>query len=289
MQYRKLGDIELSRYGLGTKRLPITDVTRVDRVDAEATALICDAALEQGVNFIDTSYSHGKGETESILGEYASAHPDQPLHFSTGYLELVDPRFKVVFDKQLKKLQTDCIDLYSVEGVCDHTRMRDIDSGATDFLFEQREAGKVKYLGFSSELSADNLAKHLELYPWDFVIMKVNYYDWFMKGGKECYEAATEAGIPIVAHAPLHIGNRPTLKDEALAVLTEANPERSATDWALRFVKTLDGIVSVTCNVNSTRQVKENAAIFADDAVLDADEFETLHACAEAQKTVRRR
>ena len=288
MQYTTVGNVKLSRLGLGTKRLPMTDVTRVDHVDVEAAGLIVDTAAELGMNLIDTSYSHGKGETESILGTYLQEHPDQDLHISTGYLELIDPNHEQVFAKQLKKLQTDHVDFYSIEGVCNMTRMRDVDSGATDFFFAQKEAGAIGNVGFASELSAENLAKHLELFPWDFVILKVNYFDWFMKGGSECYAAAKEAGVPVFAHAPLHIGNRPTLKPEALQVLSKANPQRSQIDWALRFVKSLDNVACVTCNVNSMKQVKENAAVFEDDEVLTDDELETLRAAAEAQQTVKK-
>ena len=284
MEYRKIGDYTLSRFGLGTKRMPITDASRVDRLDREIAAEIANEALNQGMNYFDTSYSNHKGEAESFLGDYHEAHSSDTCLIATSFFELVDPRYTYVFQKQLKKLRTDKIDFYSLEGVCDLNKMRDIDSGAVDFLFEQREAGHIGCLGFSSELSPDNLRDFFGRYPWDFVRMRVNYYDWFNKDGSARYDVAKEFNLPIIAHAALRTGAASALKPEALSILKDANPDRSSVDWALRFVKSLDGIVSVTCNMHSFREVKENSSIFNDTATLSPDELNVLEACAKAQR-----
>lgn len=284
MEYRKIGDYTLSRFGLGTKRMPITDASRVDRLDREIAAEIANEAVNQDMNYFDTSYSNHKGEAESFLGDYHEAHSSDTCLIATSFFELVDPRYTYVFQKQLKKLRTDKIDFYSLEGVCDLNKMRDIDSGAVDFLFEQREAGHIGCLGFSSELSPDNLRDFIGRYPWDFVRMRVNYYDWFNKDGSARYDVAKEFNLPIIAHAALRTGAASALKPEALSILKDANPDRSSVDWALRFVKSLDGIVSVTCNMHSVREVKENASVFNDTATLSPEELNVLEACAKAQR-----
>ena len=284
MEYRKIGDYTLSRFGLGTKRMPITDASRVDRLDREIAAEIANEAVNQGMNYFDTSYSNHKGEAESFLGNYHEAHSSDTCLIATSFFELVDPRYTYVFQKQLKKLRTDKIDFYSLEGVCDLNKMRDIDSGAVDFLFEQREAGHIGCLGFSSELSPDNLRDFIGRYPWDFVRMRVNYYDWFNKDGSARYDVAKEFNLPIIAHAALRTGAASALKPEALSILKDANPDRSSVDWALRFVKSLDGIVSVTCNMHSVREVKENTSVFNDTATLSPEELNVLEACAKAQR-----
>lgn len=284
MEYRKIGDYTLSRFGLGTKRMPITDASRVDRLDREIAAEIANEAVNQGMNYFDTSYSNHKGEAESFLGDYHEAHSSDTCLIATSFFELVDPRYTYVFQKQLKKLRTDKIDFYSLEGVCDLNKMRDIDSGAVDFLFEQREAGHIGCLGFSSELSPDNLRDFIGRYPWDFVRMRVNYYDWFNKDGSTRYDVAKEFNLPIIAHAALRTGAASALKPEALSILKDANPDRSSVDWALRFAKSLDGIVSVTCNMHSVREVKENASVFNDTATLSPEELNVLEACAKAQR-----
>lgn len=296
MQTRKIAGYELSRLALGTKRWPMQDASRVDRLDREIAGDMLEAARAAEMNLVVSSYSDIKGEAEDFLGGAAQAEGgagggedgSAPFHVATSFFELVDPRFSYVFQKQLKKLRTQRIDLYFVEGVCDGTRMRDIDSGAVDFLFEQKEAGKIGALGFSSELSPDNLADHLARYPWDFVRMKVNYHDWFGGKARACCQAAAEAGVPVLAHGALRTPASSTLSPAALDVLREADPDRSSIAWALLFVKSIDAVAALSCNMRSTRELAENAALFDDDAVLDADGLSVLEAAASAQKSRRR-
>ncbi len=293
MEKRNIGRIALSRLALGTKRWPMQDTSRVDRLDRDIAADMLDAAAGHGMNLVVSSYSDIKGEAEDFLGSTfgekgaAGAGCARP-HVATSFFELVDPRFSYVFQKQLKKLRADRVDLYFVEGVCDHTRMRDIDSGAVDFFFEQKEAGKIGALGFSSELSPENLAAYLARYPWDFVRMKVSYHDWFCKDLQASMQAAREAGVPVLAHGALRCPANSTLSPAALDILREAEPARSSVSWALMFAKSIDAVASVSCNMRSTRELEENAAVFSDGAVLDADGFSVLEAAAKAQRAGRR-
>ena len=287
MQYSFIGETKVSRIGVGTKSLPMQDTSHVDRLDWDAANAIADAAFEHGINFFDTSYSARKGESEVFIGSLFKAHPGE-VYAATNYFEMVDPRFEYVFNKQLKKFERDSIDFYTVESICDLTYNRDIDSGVIDFLFEQKEAGKIGMLGFSSELNAENLEKYIGLYPWDYVRMRINFFDWFERGVKDQYEVACAAKLPIVAHAPLHMGNTKNLKPEALAVLKEANPDRTSIDWALRFVKSLDNVRTVTCNVASVGQLVEDAAVFEDKVMLEPAELDVLAEATKAQKKIHR-
>ena len=284
MKYSTVGDCEISRFGMGTKRMPTTDKSRVVRLDVDAAKEIAAALTGAGGNFFDTSYSDHKGESEAFLGEYLAENTGKRLYVATSFFEMVDPRFDYVFQKQLKKLGTDCIDFYYIEGVSDMNRMKDIDSGAVDFFFEQKEAGKIKHLGFSSEMKAENLKLHLDERPWDFVRMKVNYYDWYLRGVRESYEVASEAGIPIFAHAPLRAGITPNLKPAAFEVLKQHGSKYTSIEWALRFVNTLQNLTTITCNMYSPKEVEENAAVFESDATLTDEEFAYLEQVAQAQR-----
>ena len=286
MQYSTVGANKVSRFGIGTKRLPTTDITRVTRIDCDQSREILKEAISSGSNYVNTSYSDRKGEAEAFLGDELAGCSEEAF-IATSFFELVDPRYEYVFEKQLKKLRREVVDFYFVEGVCDLTRMRDIDSGAVDYLFDQREAGRIAHLGFSSDLNPENLRDHLKRYPWDFVRLRVNYFDWYLKGAREQYTTATELCTPIIAHAALRTGPREHLRPEARAILSEAAPERSEIDWALRFVKTLDNVRVVTCNVNSIEQYNECAAVFDDDVELNPLEMSLLGKAAREQQTRR--
>lgn len=286
MQMSDINGLEVSRFGLGTKRFPTEDSSRVVHLDTEATRTIFDACVAQGVNLFETSYSNHKGEAESFIGEYVSGS-SKPLHVCTSYFEMVDPRFEYVFQKQMKKLETECIDFYFVEGVTDMNKEVNVTSGAIDFLFECKEQGMIANLGFSSELNSQNLEEFIGRYPWDFVRMRLNYYDWFVNGVEERYEVAQDAKLPIIAHGALRCGPSNRIKEEALAILKEADPSRSSIDWALRFVKSLQGVKALTTNVYSVQQAEEDMSVFCDDELLSEEQFEVLRRAADAQRTRR--
>ncbi len=286
MQCNDINGVSISRFGLGTKRFPTEDSSRVIHLDTEAAGSVLSACVDHGVNFFDTSYSNHKGEAELFLGQRLSKIA-APTYVSTSFFEMVDPRYEYVFQKQLKKLERDPIDFYVVEGVTNLNQEVNVDSGAIDYLFAQKEAGNITQLGFSSELSADRLSAFIGRYPWDFVRLRINFYDWFVRGVREQYEAAAEAGLPIIAHGALRCGPATHLKEEPLRILKEANAQRSSVDWALRFVKSLPEVRTVSCNAYSVSQAEQDMAVFEDDAVLDASEMDALQAAAEAQRTQR--
>lgn len=283
MQCNDINGVSISRFGLGTKRFPTEDSSRVIHLDTKAAEAVLSACTAHGVNFFDTSYSNHKGEAEAFLGEQLPKI-GTPTHVITSFFEMVDPRYEYVFQKQLKKLGRDTIDFYAVEGITNLNQEVNVDSGAIDYLFAQKEAGAIGQLGFSSELSADKLGAFIGRYPWDFVRLRINFYDWFERGVREQYEAAVEAGLPIIAHGALRCGPASHLKEEPLRILKEANAERSSVDWGLRFVKSLSEVRVVSCNVHSVAQVEQDMAVFEDDVMLDAADMEALRAAAEAQR-----
>ncbi len=288
MQYSEVNGVKVSRLALGTKRFPTEDSSRVVHMDKQIVGKILEKACDLGINLFDTTYSNHKGEAEAFLGEELSQRGDASnLKVSTSFFEMVDPRFEYVFQKQLKKLERECIDFYCVEGITDINKEVNITSGAIDYLFKQKEAGKISQLGFSSDLSVKNIQPFLDRYPWDFVRMKISFYDWFIEGVKEKYQAFTDAGVPIIAHGSFRLGPLGSLKQDAIDILKEARPELSSIKWALMFVKSLENVRSVSCNVYSLAQLEEDASVFEDDAVLSTSDMEVLKQASQAQSPKR--
>ena len=62
MEQRKLGSLAVSVVGLGCNNFGW-------RVGREATQAVVDAALDAGVNFLDTADVYGTGESEEHLGQ----------------------------------------------------------------------------------------------------------------------------------------------------------------------------------------------------------------------------
>jgi aryl-alcohol dehydrogenase-like predicted oxidoreductase len=152
MEYRTLGrtGAKVSKFCLGAMMFGSWGNT-----DHDDCIGITHAALDAGINFIDTADAYGAGESEEILAKALSGKRDDVVLATKCFLPMSsDPNhqgssrrwiMKAVEDS-LRRLGTDYIDLYQIHRLqpdCDH----DETLGAlTDLV----RSGKVRYLGSST-------------------------------------------------------------------------------------------------------------------------------------------
>ena len=152
MEYRNLGrtGVKIAPLALGTDNF--TNPTP----EAECVQII-DAALNAGINLIDTSNSYAKGEAERIIGAAlkASGKRDQVIlatkvHYPTGpgVNDRGNSRRHIMqaCEASLLRLQTDYIDLYQT-----HRPTLDVPLDETLRAFDDLVTqGKVRYIGSST-------------------------------------------------------------------------------------------------------------------------------------------
>jgi aryl-alcohol dehydrogenase-like predicted oxidoreductase len=113
---RRLGrsDLYVSEVGIGANTFG------PPRLDIEETRRVVHAALDLGVNFIDTALVYGKGKSEEFLGSALSSRRDEMViatkfNFSVpGDGCSIGERIIAQAELSLQKLQTDRIDLYQI-------------------------------------------------------------------------------------------------------------------------------------------------------------------------------
>lgn len=112
MQTRKIGSLGVSIVGVGCNNFG-------HRIDAGATGLVVDAAIEAGINFFDTATLYGHGKSEEFLGKALGARrKDVLIATKFGYPDEApgtgaSPAYiRKAIDASLKRLGTDYIDLY---------------------------------------------------------------------------------------------------------------------------------------------------------------------------------
>lgn len=179
MEYRQLGNsgVRVSVVGLGANRFGSQDVaqTEVNR--------IINAALEAGVNFVDTANNYNEGRSEETLGNALKGRMDRVVmatKFSyprkTSANSWGASRYHMMqsVEKSLRRLQTDHIDLYYCHRWDDTTPIEETLRGLDDLI----RIGKVCYIGASAYASwqlahANVLA---ELKGWSrFVVLQSEY------------------------------------------------------------------------------------------------------------------
>jgi predicted aldo/keto reductase-like oxidoreductase len=145
--YRDLGSTgeKVSAVGVGGWHLGFPGLE-------EAVAVrIVRTALDRGINFLDNSWDYNDGASELRMGKALQDGYRQRAFLMTK----IDGRSKAEANRQLeeslRRLRTDCIDLVQHHEILryeDPDRVFD-EEGANAALLEAREAGKLRYIGFT--------------------------------------------------------------------------------------------------------------------------------------------
>ncbi|MFI6641470.1 aldo/keto reductase [Streptomyces sp. NPDC050504] len=152
MRYRTLGGtgIEVSTHCLGTMMFGA-----VGNPDHEDCVRIVHAALDAGVNFVDTADMYGQGESETIVGKALKGRRDDVVLSTKVHFPMGEGRNRggnsrrwIVqeVEESLRRLDTDRIDLYQVHRP-DHTT--DIEETLA-VLGDLMTQGKIRAFGCSS-------------------------------------------------------------------------------------------------------------------------------------------
>jgi len=281
MVYNNFDDLKLSRMGMGNMRLPTIGEGFHAPVDYAEAQKIIDYALDNGVNYFGTAFDYHGGDSEAFIGQAFGKHPRNSYHIATKYFILANPDYKEVFETQFKRLNVEYIDFYLIHGIFDHTFRQYMDNGCIEYLQEQKDKGKIKYFGFSSHASIENLATFANRHKWDFAQIQLNPYDWVYGSAKQMYELLKNMEIPIIAMSPVRGGLLTSLSKDAEAMLKEAQPSWSAAEWALRWVKGLSNVLIALSGISSMDDIKENTRIFSDDISLSEAEEQLLYKAYE--------
>jgi aryl-alcohol dehydrogenase-like predicted oxidoreductase len=177
--------------------------------DEESLAAI-DAALELGVNFIDTSDAYGAGYSETLLGKALKGNRDKVILATKGGNIMAGPeRGKTnftaeyigrVMDESLKRLQTDHIDLYQLH----NPNVEVIRNGDVWELLERRKkAGKIRHYGVSINKIEEALAA-IECGHSDTIQLEYNLLA--QEPADKVFPLAQKKNAAIVARVPLRRG-----------------------------------------------------------------------------------
>ena len=275
---------QISLLGYGCMRLPmIKDDIDGDIINQEEVNKLVDYAIKYGVNLFDTSPAYCKGMSERAMGIALSRYPRESYYLSTklsNFAESTWPREKSLemYHKSFKELQTDYIDYLHLHGIgmngMDAFNARYINNGVLDYLLKEREAGRIKNLGFSyhGDVKVFDylLSKHSE-YKWDFCLIQLNYMDW--KHAKELNERNTNAeylygeleklGIPVLVMEPLLGGRLADLNDSVVAQMKQRRPNDSVASWAFRFAGSKPGILSVLSGMTYMEHLHDNLVTYS--------------------------
>jgi aryl-alcohol dehydrogenase-like predicted oxidoreductase len=190
--------LNVSRLGLGTNRL-------FDPNDPGFVAML-NAALDAGLNFIDSAAIYGFGKSESFLGAVLGARRrDVVLATKCGILPAADGKtvidgrpasIKRECDESLARLKTDVIDLYYLHMIPDNAPLEDTIGAMADLV----AAGKVRNLGISNATEAQVRRAH-RVHP--MTALQTEFSMFTREPETDFLPMCRELGIALIAYGPL--------------------------------------------------------------------------------------
>jgi predicted aldo/keto reductase-like oxidoreductase len=262
MQYRRVpknGD-QLSALGFGAMRLP----TKRMKIDEERAARQIRGAIDEGVNYIDTAVPYHSGESERFLGRVLRDGYREKVKLATK-LPPWSVKTREDMDKilaiQQKKLQTDRIDYYLLHGLDAQSWKKLAGLGVLEFLDSAKASGKIVNAGFSFHGDRKTFQEIIDAYPWVFCQIQYNFLDEHNQAGTEGLRYAASKDIAVMVMEPLRGGMLAgKIPPEAAEVYANAEPKRSAAEWALRWVWDHPEVTVVLSGMNDERHISENMA-----------------------------
>lgn len=141
-------------------------------VTHEASIATLHAAIEHGINFLDTAYCYGaQGESEKLIAEAIVGKRDQVviatkggLHWENGErkLEATASRLIAECEESLRRLNTDRVELYYLHAPDPQTPVAESAAG----ILKLKQAGKVRAVG-ASNLSLEQVQQFQAVCPLD--------------------------------------------------------------------------------------------------------------------------
>ncbi|MEV4581222.1 aldo/keto reductase [Nonomuraea jabiensis] len=152
MQYRTLGrtGVQVSSLVLGAMNFG-----RIGRTTQDEATAIVDAALEAGINLIDTADMYGDGESEELVGKAIAGRRDDIVLATKAGMPMGEERnhrgssrrwLVTELDNSLRRLGVDHVDLYQIHRWDPTTSDEETLSALTDL----QRAGKIRYFGSST-------------------------------------------------------------------------------------------------------------------------------------------
>ena len=271
---------EMPKLGFGLMRLPEKngeiDITQVEKM--------VDAYLSTGMNYFDTAYVYHGGKSEVAAREaLVKRHPRDSFMLATKL-----PAWEIkqesdidrIFEEQCERAGVDYFDFYLLHSIEDGNNYDTYEKyDCFSWGLKKKEEGKIRHLGFSYHGSPELLEEVLDKHPeTEFVQIQLNYLDRSnpVVRSQALYEILIKRNIPIIVMEPVRGGMLANPAPEIAKKFKEARPDASYASWALRFVGSLPGVMTILSGMSNEEQMTDNLKTFTDFEPLSEEEFKLI-------------
>lgn len=236
---RRLGntDLDVSILGLGTSAIGFSGMNH-----GEAEGII-NAAIDAGINYIDTASSYG--DAEEKIGVVMKRRRKEAI-LATKALERDKSAAAKEIRRSLRRLQTDYVDLLQIHAVNDPRTLERVlrEDGSLAAAIEAKEQGLVRYIGITGHRRPAVIASALERYPFATTLIPLSAAD-------KSFHDFEESVFPIARRKGIGIIGMKVLADGRITGHTEA---------CLRYTMSLP-ISCAILGVGSMEELEEDVRV----------------------------
>lgn len=179
-------------------------------IDTQTGIRAVHAALEHGINFVDTSPYYGKTLSETRLGEALKGKRDQMIvatkggRYDLAEFDFSPARLRRSVEESLTRLQTDYIDLYQLHDIEFVLRQGIIDQSLPT-LEKLRAEGKIRFIGISG-YPLLLLQEVAAAFPVDTILSYCHYNLFNTTLAQQLMPFARQRGMGLINASTLHMG-----------------------------------------------------------------------------------
>jgi predicted aldo/keto reductase-like oxidoreductase len=149
-------------------------------LDEKESVSIMHEAIDEGMTFFDNAWEYNDGRSEELMGKaLATGGWRQKVFLMTKVCARDYAGAREQLEDSLRRMKTDVIDLWQfhmIDWPVDPDWI--FDKGAMKCALEAREAGKIRYIGFTGHRDTANHLKMIaKPFEWDTVQMPINVLD----------------------------------------------------------------------------------------------------------------
>ncbi len=276
---------QMPKLGFGLMRLPEKDGV----IDHEHVCRMVDKYMAAGMNYFDTAYVYHGGKSEVAAREaLVKRYPRDSFMIATKLpaWEIHKPEdVDRLFNEQLERAGVDYFDFYLLHSIEDGSNYDTyVKYDCFSWGVKMKEAGKIRHFGFSFHGSPELLEEIVDAHPEvEFVQIQYNYLDRTnpVVRSQRLYEILHERNIPIIVMEPVRGGMLANMAPEIEAKFKAARPDASVASWALRFVGSQHGVMTILSGMSNEEQMDDNIATFKDFDPISDSEFALVNEVTE--------
>ncbi|RBY86842.1 aldo/keto reductase [Blastococcus sp. TF02A-26] len=231
------GDLPVHRLGYGAMQLPGPGVWG-EPADRDGALRVVRAAVEQGVDFIDTADSYGPFVSEQIIAEAIHPYPEGLVIGTKAGLTRQGPGIwtpvgrpaylRQQVELSLRHLRLERIDLIQLHRIDPDVPLAD----QLGVFKELQQEGKVRHIGVS-EVSVEELRAAREIVE---IVSVQNLYNLTNRQSQDVLDYATAEGIGFIPWFPIATGDlaAPDSPVADIARELDATPSQVALAWLLQ-------------------------------------------------------